>query len=519
MEPKNMITMCVQCGTGNQLFIYATGYALAKKLGVELQLDTTDFFRAKYRGYTLPLFKGITDAQVSDIKPTIRERSMRYSPVVVSQVQDGDCLQGYWQSEKYFAQYKQELLGILQPKYPLTQRGNEILEEIKHAGDSSVMLHIRRGDYVGHSRGELSLDYYERAIKRICETVKEPTFFVFSDDPGWCRKNLVILHPWILVDPGDKSNIGHIGREDEDLFLMSQCRHAIIANSTFSWWGAWLNPYSGPDRIVVAPQPWFTDPSFDMRDIIPDSWVKVLSLPEKTLVALFSCDKPKYRARAKLCVGAWKNQLPKNFVLEVFTGSKLWVDDCWGSVEKLRAIIRYAVENNFEWLLKVDDDTEIRWSNFIPPTADYAGWACLGTNTDWPYPHCQGGCYWLSRKAMEILAKTPLDNDPLIRNMEDRWVSKTLTNAGINPVDLEEFTMNPAWDAGIDKWKPNAVFNPNWAVLLQSDRVPKITIQEKLRVSDTGGLEEGHIKAFRDGWIVELDEKGQLVRKLKNTRA
>ena len=172
--------------------------------------------------------------------------------------------------------------------------------------------------------------------------------------------------------------------------------------------------------------------------------------------------------------------------------------------------------------MKIDDDTEVRWDKVQVPKADYAGWMSPGINKEWPYDHCQGGCYWLSRAAMEILDKTPVDIDPTIRHMEDRWVCKYLHDAGIYPTDLLEFTMNPNWEGKIKHWKPNAVFNHFWSVLLQSEGLPKITASEKLRHianPEYDFLGEGHQVAFRDGKIVELNERGQLLKVIRDTRA
>jgi hypothetical protein len=138
------------------------------------------------------------------------------------------------------------------------------------ASCTAVSLHIRRGDYVSNPthnamHGVCGLDYYRRAVQHIGKHVDEPVFFLFSDDPAWVAENLKIDASTVLVD--------HNGPDTpcEDLRLMSRCAHHVIANSSFSWWGAWLN--SSSKKRIVAPTPWFQDPSIDTRDLIPEGWV------------------------------------------------------------------------------------------------------------------------------------------------------------------------------------------------------------------------------------------------------
>ena len=115
--------------------------------------------------------------------------------------------------------------------------------------------------------GTCDLGYYAQAVAHIANRVSQPVFFVFSDDHAWAREHLVLSHPVHYVDHNDTAH-GY-----EDMRLMSLCRHHIIANSSFSWWGAWLNPR--PDKIVVAPQRWFNDYDADTRDLCPEGWVRL----------------------------------------------------------------------------------------------------------------------------------------------------------------------------------------------------------------------------------------------------
>ena len=135
----------------------------------------------------------------------------------------------------------------------------------------SVSLHVRRGDFVNNPQtfshhGVCEPGYYREAIGKIKEQHTDLEVFVFSDDMDWAKANITTDLPVTFVNGA--------GRQDfEDLYLMSLCRHNIIANSSFSWWGAWLNP--NPEKIVVAPARWFNDKNTDTKDLLPPEWVKL----------------------------------------------------------------------------------------------------------------------------------------------------------------------------------------------------------------------------------------------------
>jgi hypothetical protein len=136
-----------------------------------------------------------------------------------------------------------------------------------------VSLHIRRGDYVSNKstlqfHGLLEMDYYLQAISQIKEKEKAIELFVFSDDLAWCQSHLNLSEKIHFVDVNSKRDF-HF-----DLFLMSHCKHNIIANSSFSWWGAWLNKNS--EKIVIAPKKWLADTSVNTKDIIPSTWIQIL---------------------------------------------------------------------------------------------------------------------------------------------------------------------------------------------------------------------------------------------------
>ncbi|MBT9150861.1 MAG: O-antigen biosynthesis glycosyltransferase WbnK [candidate division WS2 bacterium] len=135
-----------------------------------------------------------------------------------------------------------------------------------------MSLHIRRGDYVfnlhtNQFHGTCDLDYYFRCVEYLTTKVKNPHFFIFSDEPEWARNNLKLSYPTTLVDHNEAD------KNYEDLRLMSQCKYHIIANSTFSWWGAWLS--QNPEKIVFAPKRWLKSDDYNPKDLMPDKWIKV----------------------------------------------------------------------------------------------------------------------------------------------------------------------------------------------------------------------------------------------------
>ena len=294
-----MITVKLIGGLGNQMFQYATARRLALHHNTDLKLDISGYenqppgdtprhyelgnFKVKaslegkytpYRGEhsTKPLAKqlGALIAAASGVRQSIiKENSFLFEPRVLS-APDNVYLSGYWQSEKYF----KDIAKILRTEFELKNKPSapnaKTLDMIKNS--SAVSLHVRRGDYVTNDaankfHGTKGLDYYFDSIAHIKHHVKDPHIFVFSDDPKWCQENLKTGLPttYVTNNSGDKGF--------EDLRLMSACDHHIIANSSFSWWGAWLNP--SPNKIVLAPAKWFNDPAVDTSDIYAEGWIKI----------------------------------------------------------------------------------------------------------------------------------------------------------------------------------------------------------------------------------------------------
>ncbi|MES2133275.1 MAG: alpha-1,2-fucosyltransferase [Bacteroidota bacterium] len=283
-------------GLGNQMFQYAAGKALALKHGVDVKADLSELNRdaeGKYtqRHYELTIFSSnIKTAAESDLTPflnkdksKIKRELQRRFPFLfktLTAVESGSSyhpefekypentyLQGFWQSELYFKEYEKEIRKAFQFNQTIIEACKSFSDMIQHS--NSVSLHIRRGDYVNNPsankfHGLCSPQYYENAVKHIAALQGQIEIIVFSDDIAWCKENLKFDFPIHFLETGSAYN---------DLYLMTQCRHNIIANSSFSWWGAWLNAH--PDKIVVGPKQWFADMSVNTSDILPVSWIRL----------------------------------------------------------------------------------------------------------------------------------------------------------------------------------------------------------------------------------------------------
>jgi hypothetical protein len=275
------VTSYLTGGCANQIFQYATGLALSRRLGVELKLDVSWYETAtpsEPRMYSLGLFKGVDARMVHGLRGRIiREEGFAYKPELFENVPRKCSIVGYWQCEKYFFGLRDELRERLLPREPLPPLSIATQRAILDAGERSVFVHVRRTDYVGNPyHVVLPMDYYREAAALIAVKVPDPVFFSFSDDPEWCETNFKLPYPMTITGNFNRTVEHHLGREDADLCLMRLCGHAILANSSFSWWGAWL----GPDikgGVVIAPKSW-VGPAFnndDARDIVPARWTRL----------------------------------------------------------------------------------------------------------------------------------------------------------------------------------------------------------------------------------------------------
>ncbi|THD43820.1 MAG: alpha-1,2-fucosyltransferase [Bradyrhizobium sp.] len=293
------VCMRIHCGLGNQLFMAALGLRLAQERKVRLIFDASAYLpREADRTYQLTNFsiaattlsapekKGFARSPLRFLNPQYRLAkrlaSMRRHNFVRQRIWEFDhdvvkvvapvYLEGYWQTERYFSNVEGLIRQQFQLRQPITERRREWVKSIARAGASAVSLHVRRGDYVtqAQSGGALWLcpaEWYASAMTAIAEQIEAPQFFVFSDDPGWARANLPDTWPRNFIEPDAD------GRDFEDLYVMSTCRHHVIPNSTFSWWGAWLNPRR--DKTVIAPLKWFTTQSIDTSDMTPANWRRI----------------------------------------------------------------------------------------------------------------------------------------------------------------------------------------------------------------------------------------------------
>jgi len=278
-------------GLGNQMFQYAYAKALEKR-GYEVKIDISSFDTYKlHGGYQL-------DKYNIDLSVSTREENKEfyhdelffkilkkvgfYTPKIVKEksllfddellkVQDNSYVDGYFQSEKYFI----DIRNILLKQFAIKQSLSAYTKKIKSIildKENSCSLHVRRGDFTNSTNidihGVCSLEYYQKAIEYLKRNCIDLNFFIFSDDMQWVRENLKLENA-IYVD-SKENRLPH-----EDMYLMSLCSHNIIANSSFSWWGAWLNKNN--DKIVVAPKRWFADDkSYNQSsDIAPDNWEKI----------------------------------------------------------------------------------------------------------------------------------------------------------------------------------------------------------------------------------------------------
>jgi hypothetical protein len=262
-------------GLGNQMFQYALGRTLADKHNMPLVLDTSIYRLHHLRNYRLNHFNisGVwiddRDWMSSSFTLVQEEPLFKYDPKVFRHTQNV-VLFGYWQSEKYFQDIRTALYEEFTVKEPPTGINAQLLEEISAV--HSVSVHIRRGDYANDANtntthGTLPISYYNKAFEMIGTNITHPHFYVFSDDPSWAQNNITTAYPIRFISHNSAEH------DYEDFRLMSACKHHIIANSTFSWWGAWLGNY--PRKVVIAPKKWFFHNAYETHELIPASWIQL----------------------------------------------------------------------------------------------------------------------------------------------------------------------------------------------------------------------------------------------------
>ena len=273
-----MIIVQLIGGLGNQMFQYAAAKALSLEKKQPLVIDSSSFTTYKLHQFGLHhfaldlRFHGFLSKIIVKINKLFKnfavynEDKFSFNPSFLSQKESTIYLKGYFQSELYFKKYSAEIRSDFQITAPLKDRTNELLHKMKL--ENAVSIHIRRGDYLHHEiHNTNKTEYYKLAMQYIESNVSNPVYYLFSDDMHWVKANFKTNFKTHFVDFNDASS------NYEDLKLMSSCKHNIIANSSFSWWSAWLNV--NPNKIVVAPQKWFNDTSMDYSDVLPESWIKL----------------------------------------------------------------------------------------------------------------------------------------------------------------------------------------------------------------------------------------------------
>lgn len=288
-------------GLGNQMFQYAFGQSQSLNKHQLVKYDTFELLdhapkkNFTYRDFELGIFKA--EVQIASLKEVslfkhhsknlaerisyggvrwlrqaktyYEKQNFCYDPDVLK-MGNNTYFSGYWQTEIYFRDYESRIRKNFEFRYEPAGLNASLAKLI--TAQNAVSVHIRRGDYVSDSianqvHGTCSPAYYEKAVEYIISKVANPTLYIFSDEPEWVRQHMSFAAPATYVAHNHGAN------SYEDMRLMSLCKHNIIANSSFSWWGAWLN--KNPDKCVVAPSRWMTTEQAESSNLIPHNWVRL----------------------------------------------------------------------------------------------------------------------------------------------------------------------------------------------------------------------------------------------------
>jgi hypothetical protein len=290
-----MIVVNLMGGLGNQMFQYALGRRLALHHKTKLFLDCT-FLNTETplhitREYELDIFnihaQIATERELKKFNPSnrivsklqqrfpglfpfklIHEKSHAFNNSILT-APNNSWLNGFWQTEKYFIDIEDRIRSDFEFKSPLHGTNKKLAEKIRSC--ESVSIHVRRGDYTNPKalafHGICTTDYYYKAIEALSKKIIIQELFLFSDDTSWVKQNMRFSLPVTYIDHNTGKN------SFEDMRLMSLCKHNIIANSSFSWWGAWLNTYK--NKTVIAPINWILDKQVDTTDVVPKNWLQL----------------------------------------------------------------------------------------------------------------------------------------------------------------------------------------------------------------------------------------------------
>jgi hypothetical protein len=295
-----MIIIRITSGLGNQLFQYAMARAFTLRNNALLKLDIS-FYKDNYHriyglnrfniheeiatyeeinslktnnissGYFSKLIKRINSKRINLINDTyIKEKSYCNFDSDIFKYHDNKYFDGYWANEKYFIDFESQIRKEFTLKRSSNSDYSTWFEFIENS--NSVSVHIRRGDYLSNDLFcALPFSYYEKAVNYLFEHISNPVFYIFSDDISWVKTNMKFA-PNVFYVTVKNPPIDYV-----ELILMSRCKHQIIANSTFSWWGAWLN--ENTQKIVIAPKKWYSNKSaqkqYSKGSLIPSSWIKI----------------------------------------------------------------------------------------------------------------------------------------------------------------------------------------------------------------------------------------------------
>jgi hypothetical protein len=300
-----MIIVNIKNGLGNQMFQYAFGKVLEWKYGEKVHFDLM-----RDEGDATPL---VTDLDVFTIEPILEVNQhcvKPFKPFSVREFRDKKqylkylyyklrrkyqsnklitesfpsqfmsifndiesnnkyYFLGFWQNPQYFVEFEQKIRQFFNPR-DISVLNTDIAQEIINSNQDTISLHFRRGDYLNSGFIEpTSLEYYHKAIELVVSKIKKPYFYIFTDEPDWVETNFKMNYPHKIIT-------GNNGKEAYiDILLMSKCKNHIMANSSFSWWGAWLD--SNPDKIVTAPRKWYANASRDKfaTEITPKEWIRI----------------------------------------------------------------------------------------------------------------------------------------------------------------------------------------------------------------------------------------------------
>ncbi len=287
-----MIITKLQGGLGNQMFQYAIAYSYSKTVYLDfsfLKKHKSSNHQFTKRDFELSLFPHLKYYEFTEFlrnlyfsnnrKYRLLRKFFRIKINIIRQKENefisieksnNIYLDGFFQSEQYFLSKRKELLSVF--KFPALDKNNQAIRNKIIAHSNSVSLHIRRGDYLKEEvkkyHGILDQKYYDSAIEIIKKKYNDVHFYVFSDDENFAKEKYGDSENFTIIE-------GNTKEAWKDMALMTYCKHHIIANSSFSWWGAWLSTYK--DSINIAPKKWFNPElaNFNIDDFVPSHWIKI----------------------------------------------------------------------------------------------------------------------------------------------------------------------------------------------------------------------------------------------------